>query len=173
MPQKYDLCSMGELLIDFTPQGKSDNGNDLYECNPGGAPANVLVMFSKLGGKAAFIGKVGKDGFGFYLKKVLEQYGINCDGLIMAEERRTNLAFVHLDEKGDRSFSFYRDGGFDLMLKIMREEINPEALKNCGIFHFGSLSLTDSISRSTTYYAIKTARESGSLISFDPYNGLK
>ena len=118
----YDLVSLGELLIDFTPASISDNGNPLFECNPGGAPANVAVALAKLGKKTAFIGKVGNDQFGMFLKKTLMDVNVDTDGLIFAEDANTTLAFVHLDERGDRSFSFYRKPGADIMLE--EKEVN-------------------------------------------------
>ena len=103
----YDVTSLGELLIDFTENGISPQGNPLLEANPGGAPCNVLAMLERLGKKTAFIGKVGKDMFGSYqLRKAVEEVGINTDNLITDEEVHTTLAFVHTYPDGDRDFSF-------------------------------------------------------------------
>ena len=105
----YDVVALGELLIDFTPYGKSNQNNDVLEVNPGGAPCNVLSMLSNLGYKTGFIGKVGNDGFGKLLKETLDKENISTDGLVLSDEYNTTAAFVHLDENGERSFSFYRN----------------------------------------------------------------
>lgn len=162
----FDVVALGELLIDFTPAGISDAGNVLFERNPGGAPANVLAAVSKLGGKSAFIGMVGKDQFGHFLKEVLESNAIDASGLKFSDKADTTLAFVHLDEKGDRSFSFYRRPGADTMLT--KADLELEVIKNAKIFHFGSLSMTGEPARSATLKAVRYAKESGALISYDP-----
>ncbi|RCX21005.1 fructokinase [Anaerobacterium chartisolvens] len=162
----HDVCALGELLIDFTPAGHSSAGREIFERNPGGAPANVLAAVTRLGGTAAFIGKVGKDRFGDYLKSVLEENRIASDGLVFSKDVNTTLAFVHLSEAGDRSFSFYRKPGADITL--LPEEVNLEAIDRAKIFHFGSLSMTDEPSRSATIKALDYAKERGRLISFDP-----
>ncbi|MCX8128563.1 MAG: PfkB family carbohydrate kinase [Clostridia bacterium] len=162
----YDICALGELLIDFTPAGCSANGRDIFEKNPGGAPANVLAACAKLGGSSTFIGKVGADQFGFYLKQVLEDNKVDTSGLVFSKEVNTTLAFVHLSENGDRSFSFYRKPGADIMLAP--EDLNLELIDNSKIFHIGSLSMTDEPSRSATIRALDYAKERGKLISYDP-----
>jgi fructokinase len=162
----YDVVAIGELLIDFTPSMTDKNGILLFARNPGGAPANVLAMNSRLGGNTAFIGKVGQDEFGRYLKKTLEDCGVDTKGLILATEANTTLAFVHLNKAGDRSFSFYRNNSADIMLRIT--DINTQLIANCNIFHFGSVSLTDEPSRSATLSAVRLAKEQGKIISFDP-----
>lgn len=164
--KQYDVVAMGELLVDFTMNGKSRQGNELFEANPGGAPCNVLSMLQKLGKRTAFIGKVGDDSFGRMLKNVLDEQGIHTGNLVMDAKVPTTLAFVHTAEDGDRSFSFYRNPGADMMLR--REEVNRELLRNTGIFHFGSLSMTDKDIEDTTRMAVETAKEAGALISFDP-----
>src|SRR5690554_4094195 len=136
--RKWNLAALGELLIDFTPAGQSKEGGVLFERNPGGAPANVLVVISKLGLSSVFIGKVGQDAFGEFLKDTLAQQKVDTQGLIMTTEANTTLAFVHLDENGDRSFSFYRNPGADMLLK--ENEVDEEILRNSDIFHFGSVS---------------------------------
>lgn len=162
----FDVVALGELLIDFTENGMSSQGNPLLEANPGGAPCNVLAMLKRLGHQTGFIGKVGKDMFGQQLEQALEEVGICTDGLVKDEKIHTTLAFVHTLEGGDRDFSFYRNPGADMML--METELNIDMLKNCRIFHFGSLSMTDEICRKATKKAIKIAKESGAVISFDP-----
>ncbi|MCI8316746.1 MAG: carbohydrate kinase [Lachnospiraceae bacterium] len=163
---RYDVVALGELLIDFTEDGRSAQGNPLFEANPGGAPCNVLAMLSKLGGKTAFIGKVGKDFFGEQLKCAITEVGINADNLLMDEEIHTTLALVHTYPDGDRDFSFYRNPGADMMLR--EEELNNDLLKNTRIFHFGTLSMTDAEVRKATKKAVEIAKENGALISFDP-----
>lgn len=161
----YDITSLGELLIDFTPCGTSEAGRQLFEQNPGGAPANVLVSVSRLGQKAAFIGKVGDDMHGALLKKTLEENDVDTSGLIVDPNVFTTLAFVTLTD-GERNFSFARKPGADTQLR--KEEVNLEILKNTRIFHFGSLSLTDEPARSATIYAVEHAKQYGALISYDP-----
>jgi fructokinase len=162
----YDVTALGELLIDFTPSGHSEKGNSLFETNPGGAPANVLVALSRLNKKTAFIGKVGNDQFGHMLKSVLENQKIDTNNLLFSEDVNTTLAFVHLDENGDRSFSFYRNPGADIMLT--REEIREETIMRSRIFHFGSLSLTNEPAATATLTALEFAKKHGVLISYDP-----
>ncbi|WP_457943510.1 carbohydrate kinase family protein [Caproiciproducens sp. LBM24188] len=162
----FDVVALGESLIDFTPCGKNDMGMQLFACNPGGAPANVLAMVSKLGGKTAFIGKVGKDDFGVFLKNTMENTGIDVSGLAMTEDVHTTLAFVQLNEHGERSFSFYRKPGADITLTV--EEVDESLLRNCKIFHFGSVSLTDEPCRSATLQAVEKAKSAGAIISYDP-----
>ena len=166
MKKKYDVVALGELLIDFTDNGISGQGNTIFEANPGGAPCNVLAMLQKLGNKTAFIGKVGKDIFGTKLKEVLKEVGIDTSGLVMDKKVRTTLAFVQTLKVGDRDFSFYRNPGADMMLE--EGDINNSLIKNCKIFHFGTLSMTHKGVRKATKKAIKKAKESGALISFDP-----
>lgn len=166
MIDMYDVTALGELLIDFTPTGHSDKGNILFETNPGGAPANVLVALSRLNMKTAFIGKVGNDQFGHILKAVLQDQNIDTSNLLFSETVNTTLAFVHLDEKGDRSFSFYRNPGADIMLE--KNEIMEETIKQSRIFHFGSLSLTNEPSATATITALEFAKKHKVLISYDP-----
>ena len=161
-----DVVALGELLIDFTPAGKSEAGNVLFERNPGGAPANVLTALTKLGGKGAFIGKVGNDQFGHYLKSVLDENRIESNGLSFSNEVNTTLAFVHLKDDGDRSFSFYRKPGADIMLE--EKDLDFSIIDGAKVFHFGSLSLTNEPSKSATLKAVKYAKEKGLIISYDP-----
>ena len=162
----FDVAALGELLIDFTENGLSEQGNPLLEANPGGAPCNVLAMLTKLGKKTTFIGKVGKDQFGTQLKKVLEEAGIDTQSLLMDEKVHTTLAFVHTFEDGDRDFSFYRNPGADMMLK--KEEVPMDVISASRIFHFGTLSSTHPGVREATRSALAHAKENGLLISFDP-----
>lgn len=162
----YDITALGELLIDFTPCGISEAGMKIFEQNPGGAPANVLVAAGNFGAKTAFIGKVGKDMHGEFLKETLEKYNIETKGLIMDEKVFTTLAFISLNEKGERTFSFARKPGADTCLT--KEEVNLELIKKSKIFHFGSLSLTNNPSKEALLYALKKAKEMKKIISYDP-----
>lgn len=162
----YDVTALGELLIDLTQNGISGQGNPILEANPGGAPCNVLACLSKLGHKAAFIGKVGKDGFGEQLTAGLKETGIDTTGLMYDESVHTTLAVVHTFADGDRDFSFYRNPGADMMLRP--EEVDAEIIKNSKIFHFGSLSMTDEPVRSAHLHALKIAERAGVLRSYDP-----
>ena len=164
--KKYDVVALGELLIDFTENGTSGQGNPIYEANPGGAPCNVLSMLTKLGHKTAFIGKVGQDIFGNRLKKTLDEVGIDTTNLVMDEEVRTTLAFVETFPDGDRDFSFYRNPGADMMLQ--ENEVQMELVKDTNIFHFGTLSMTHEEVRNATKKAIAAGKEAGAVISFDP-----
>lgn len=166
MAKKYDVTALGELLIDFTDNGLSSQGNTLFEANPGGAPCNVLAMLNKIGYKTAFIGKVGQDIFGYKLKAVLDEVGIDTSNLLMDEDARTTLAFVQTLAGGDRDFSFYRNPGADIMLKA--SELKEELLADTKVFHFGTLSLTHEGVREATKKAIAIAKENGAVISFDP-----
>ena len=164
--KKYDVVALGELLIDFTENGKSNQGNPLFEANPGGAPCNVLAMLTKLGHKTAFIGKVGEDFFGEQLRDVITEVGIDAKGLCTDKEIHTTLAMVHTYPDGDRDFSFYRNPGADMMLN--KTEVQAELIKETKIFHFGTLSMTHEGVREATKEAIRIAEESGAVISFDP-----
>lgn len=164
--KKYDVIALGELLIDFTMNGQSEQGNHLFEACPGGAPCNVLAMLNKLGKKTAFIGKVGNDQFGTLLRKTLNEVGIDTSNLFTDDEVNTTLAFVHTLADGDREFSFYRNPGADMMLK--EDEIDEDFLSQAKIFHFGTLSMTQDEVRAATKKAVKSAKQSGELISFDP-----
>ena len=164
--RKIDVTAMGELLIDFTENGISNQGNLILEANPGGAPCNVLAMLHNLGDSTAFIGKVGHDMFGDRLKKTIKEIGIDTRGLVQDETVRTTLAFVHTQEDGDRKFSFYRNPGADMMLT--EEEVNTKLIENSRIFHFGTLSMTNEVVRKATIKALETAKKNGCIISFDP-----
>ena len=163
---KYDISALGELIIDLTQNGMSEQGNPILEANPGGAPCNVLACLSKLGHKAAFVGKVGKDGFGDQLAAGLVETGIATDGLCFDSEVHTTLAVVHTFDDGDRDFSFYRKPGADMMLRP--DEVNEDIIKNSKIFHFGSLSMTDEPCRSAHLHGLKVAEAAGVLRSYDP-----
>ncbi len=161
----YDVLALGEVLIDFTPHGTSESGANLFEQNPGGAPANVLTAMTRLGCRTGFIGKVGEDMHGHLLKDTLDNCGIDTRGLVVDPDYFTTLAFVSL-KNGERSFSFARKPGADTQLRP--EELLDDQLENTRIFHFGSLSLTDEPARSATIAAVEKAKKAGALISYDP-----
>ena len=162
----FDVTALGELLIDFTENGTSSQGNPLLEANPGGAVCNVLAMLGRLGKKTAFIGKVGQDMFGTQLKNAVEEVGIDTRALFMDEEVHTTLAFVHTYPDGDRDFSFYRNPGADMMLT--KDEVPADLIQNSRLFHFGTLSSTHEGVREATRHAIEIAKNAGCLITFDP-----
>lgn len=164
--KKYDVVALGELLIDFAMAGQSEQGNHVFEACPGGAPCNVLAMLNKLGKKTAFIGKVGNDQFGKELKQTIESIGIESSGLLLDDDVRTTLAFIHTFPDGDRDFSFYRNPGADMMLT--ENDVNYDMIRDTKVFHLGTLSMTDEPVRSATKKALKVAKEAGCLISFDP-----
>ena len=164
--KRYDVVALGELLIDFTESGLSDQGNPVFEANPGGAPCNVLAMLRKLDRQCAFIGKVGNDMFGHQLKAVAEGAGIDMSALLMDPDVRTTLAFVKTDEQGDRDFSFYRNPGADM--KLTEGELPLDMIRDARIFHFGTLSMTHEAVRQATKAAVQAAKAAGALISFDP-----
>ena len=161
-----DVTALGELLIDFTENGTSAQGNPILEVNPGGAPCNVLAMLQKLGKQTAFIGKVGDDMFGRQLTEAVSSVGVNTRALLVDKEVHTTLAFVHTYPDGDRDFSFYRNPGADMMLT--KEDVDEDLIRSSRIFHFGTLSSTHKGVREATRYAIDVAKEAGDLISFDP-----
>ena len=166
MAKRFDVTALGELLVDFTENGQSEQGNGLFEANPGGAPCNVLAMLKKLGRSCAFIGKVGEDMFGHLLRDVAADAGICMDYLVFDKDARTTLAFVKTFPNGDRDFSFYRDPGADMMLT--EGELPLDVIAGSRIFHFGTLSMTHEGVRAATCKAIDHAKQSGAIISFDP-----
>ena len=166
MKKEFDVVALGELLIDFTEAGLSEQGNPLWEANPGGAPCNVLAMLRKLDRRAAFIGKVGRDVYGAQLRRVVSDAGVDLRGLLEDPAVHTTLAVVHRLPGGDRDFSFYRNPGADMMLR--EDELDPALLQGCRIFHFGTLSMTHPGVRAATKAAVAAAKAAGALISFDP-----
>jgi len=161
-----DVTALGEVLIDFTPLGCTENGNPIYEQNPGGAPANVLVALARLGARTEFIGKIGDDEFGRSIREVLQRSGVGTSGLIVTEDAVTTLAFVHLDEQGERTFSFCRKPGADILLQA--EEVQEELIRSSKVFHCGSISMTEEPARTATLRALACAKENGVLVSIDP-----
>jgi fructokinase len=162
----YDIVALGELLIDFTTCGKSANGMRLFEQNPGGAVCNVLSAMAKQGDSTAFIGKIGKDMHGQFLKQSIQSVGIDTRGLVEADDVFTTLAFVELSDAGERSFSFARKPGADTCLAA--SELDEALLQQTRVLHIGSLSLTNEPARSATLRAIEIAKAAGAIISYDP-----
>ena len=160
-----DIVTIGEILIDLTNSGRKD-GIPLYTANPGGAPANVAVAASKLGARTAFIGKVGKDYFGDFLRHTLEENRVDVSGMRTDNEARTTMAVVSLSETGERSFSFYRRNCADVLLTS--DDISLALLSDTHMLHFGSVSLTDEPSRSATIFAAQKAKEYGATVTYDP-----
>ena len=161
-----EITTVGEILIDLTQSGTNAQGIPLFAANPGGAPANLAVAAARLGATSAFIGKVGKDSYGAFLRQTLEENGVDVTNLVTDPVQHTTLAVVALDKTGERTFSFYRDPSADVNLCV--EDILAEQLKNTRFLHFGSVSLTTDPARSATLYAAKTAKEHGAWISYDP-----
>lgn len=162
----FDILTVGEILIDLTQSGISENGIPIYSANPGGAPANVAVAASRLGASAAFIGKVGNDAYGGFLRETLEKNNVNTDGVVVDNSANTTLAVVSVNENGERGFAFYRKNSADTLLS--ENEITDRQLSNTHILHFGSVSLTDEPSRTATLSAVRRARALGATITYDP-----
>ena len=164
------ICSFGETLIDFTPVGVSENGNIIFERNPGGAPANLAAAAVKHGVEACFVGEVGDDIFGQFLQEKLRNQGVDTEYMIVNSRYKTTLAFVQLDEKGERSFWFYRNPGADTMIES--QAVNLRAIDECDLFHYGSVSMTHNPARITTFELVKYAQQKGKILSFDPNLGM-
>lgn len=161
-----DIVALGELLIDFTCVNTDADGYPTMAAHPGGAPANFLAALTKFGAKTAMLGKVGKDAFGKLLIGTLQQAGIETKGLITSDDVFTTLAFVTLDEYGDREFSFSRKPGADTCISF--EELDLSLIDKAKVFHFGTLSLTNEPARSATYRTVEYAKSQGKLITYDP-----
>ena len=162
----YDVAALGELLIDFTCLSTDTDGYPTMAAHPGGAPANYLAALTKFGAKTAMIGKVGSDAFGRLLIKTLKGAGIDTRGMLVSDDVFTTLAFVTLDDSGDREFSFARKPGSDTQLRF--DEIDLSVIDASKVLHFGTLSMTNEPARDATYKAVEYAAGHGKLISFDP-----
>ena len=162
----YDVAALGELLIDFTCLSTDTDGYPTMAAHPGGAPANYLAALTKFGAKTAMIGKVGSDAFGRLLIKALKGAGIDTRGMLVSDDVFTTLAFVTLDDSGDREFSFARKPGADTQLRF--DEIDLSVIDASKVLHFGTLSMTNEPARDATYKAVEYAAGHGKLISFDP-----
>ncbi|UOF91083.1 aminoimidazole riboside kinase [Fodinisporobacter ferrooxydans] len=157
------VISLGEALIDFIPL---DSENSTYQKSPGGAPANVAVGIAKLGGKSTFLGKVGNDVLGVFLRDTLETHGVDVRQMPLAEEARTGLVFVTLDRSGERSFSFYIQPSADTFLN--EQDVKESIFQEHKILHIGSISLIREPARSATKKAVRLAKQAGMLVSYDP-----
>lgn len=164
--KKFDVVAFGEILIDFTFAGKNADGKNIYEENPGGGTGNCVGAIAKLGGKSAFIGMTGRDSFGEDIRAALSAINVDIEGMRYSDKQHTTLAFVNLDTTGERHFSFCRNPGADTQFST--DDLDKGLLHDTKFFHIGSLSLTDEPARTTTYEAIKTVKESGGFISYDP-----
>jgi fructokinase len=162
----HKICFIGKVLIDFTPSGLSENGNILFERNPGGGPANASVSSAVLGAPSYFIGMAGQDMFGEFLKKTFEDRNVNTKGFRFCDDVNTTLAFVQLDETGNRSFSFYRNPGADMMLS--EQDVDYSIIDECEILHFSSVNMSKGESRNTNIKVVEYAKSKGKIISFDP-----
>ncbi|MCL2425465.1 MAG: carbohydrate kinase [Oscillospiraceae bacterium] len=162
----YNVVALGELLIDFAPVSTDENGYPTLAAKPGGAPTNFLAALTKYGAKTALLSKVGNDAFGKLLIKTTADVGIETSGIARDDTVFTTLAFVTLDEFGERSFSFARKPGADICIKY--EELDLSLIDNTEIFHFGTLSLTNEPAKSATIKAVEYAKNAGKLITFDP-----
>lgn len=160
-----DVTTLGEVLIDFAPEGNNENGFPTFVANPGGAPSNVLVALSRLDKQTSFLGAVGKDQFGNMLENILRHNGVDTSGIVYSDTH-TTLAFVHIDEDGDRSFSFCRNPGADMMLS--KNDVKTDLISQSRIFHVGSISMTNEPSREATQLALEVAKNNRVVISFDP-----
>jgi fructokinase len=163
----YDVLSIGEMIIDFVPKKTGVGLKDVpgFVKAPGGAPANVAVGVAKLGGRAAFIGKFGQDAFGDFLIGVLNEYGVATEGCVQTKEAKTGLAFIAVDEMGEREFHFYRDPSADMLLQV--EDIREELVKSARILHVGSVTQLLPEAHAATLKALRLAREHGVITSFD------
>ena len=161
-----DVVALGELLIDFTSVNYDADGYPTMAAHPGGAPANFLAALAKFGAKTALLGKVGQDAFGNLLVQTLQKAGIESKGIVMAEDVFTTLAFVTLDETGDREFSFARKPGADTCISF--EELDMSLIDEAKVFHFGTLSLTNDPAKTATQKAVAYAKQQGKLITYDP-----
>ncbi|MBU8905306.1 aminoimidazole riboside kinase [Desertibacillus haloalkaliphilus] len=160
---KHGVISLGEALIDFIPLDKE---NLSFQKSPGGAPANVAVGLARLGAKSTFLGKVGDDVLGRFLKETLERYNVGTDHMHLTTDTRTGVVFVTLDQHGERSFDFYIDPSADRMLTT--DEVDPSLFTDHNILHFGSISLISEPAKTATKTAVQLAKEQGLFISYDP-----
>lgn len=161
-----DVITLGEILIDFTPsKEKNEQGLPTFTANPGGAPSNVAVALSNLGKRTAFIGAVGNDYFGKMLTSTLSEKDVNTNGMVYVDVH-TTMTFVHIEEDGERAFTFHRNPGADTMLT--KESLDLNAISQSKICHVGSLSMTNNPARTATRTTLKHAKDNNILISYDP-----
>ncbi|XP_014502629.1 probable fructokinase-6, chloroplastic [Vigna radiata var. radiata] len=162
------VVCFGEMLIDFVPtvSGLSLAEAPAFKKAPGGAPANVAVGISRLGGSSAFIGKVGEDEFGYMLADILKDNNVNHEGMRFDPGARTALAFVTLRSDGEREFMFYRNPSADMLLQ--EDELDLDLIRKAKIFHYGSISLITEPCKSAHIAAAKAAKDAGVVLSYDP-----
>ncbi len=164
--KRFDVTALGELMMDFTPAGVTGQGSLLYEQNAGGAPANVAACVSRLGGTAAYIGKVGQDDFGRTLKATLAGKGVDVSGVKDTRFYPTAMAFVTLDENNARHFTFYHSNTADV--RLTSGEVNLELVDDAAAFCYGSVSMTEEPSCAATLMAAEHAHQAGKLVCYDP-----
>ncbi|TES50298.1 aminoimidazole riboside kinase [Halalkalibacterium halodurans] len=163
MEMNRGVICLGEALIDFIPM---DSTNEIYQKSPGGAPANVAVGLAKLGAKSTFVGKVGDDLLGRFLKETLSKANVNTEHMLFSKEVRTGATFVTLAVNGERSFDFYINPSADRFLE--KGEVAPTIFEEHGVLHFGSISLISEPARTATRHAVSLAKKNGLMISYDP-----
>lgn len=166
MEKTLAICALGEILIDFTPDGFTDIGYPRYIENPGGGPVNLTAAAAAFGVPTAFIGKIGDDAHGHFALARLRETGVDTSAVVVDGERGTTLAFVTLQPDGERDFTFYRRHEADLALDWA--EVDRGMLEKCRIFHVDCLSLIAEPARSATENAAKYAKSHGALLSYDP-----
>lgn len=162
----FDCVAMGELMVDFTPAGISEEGRQLYERNAGGAPASVSACVARLGKTSAYISKVGRDSMGEFLKSTLEGFKVNTESIKTTNYYPTSMSFVSFDEEGGRSYEYYRGSAADLM--VTGSEVNTDIIKTAKVFAFGSDLLANEPSGGATLAAAECASQSGCVVCFDP-----
>lgn len=160
---KQGIITLGEALIDFIPL---NNENTVYQKSPGGAPANVAVGLARLGADVHFLGKVGEDSLGYFLKDTLESYHVETSAMALTQKAKTSIVLVTNDEKGERSFEFFIQPGADSFLA--KDDIDNRLFKSKNILHIGSISLIEEPVQSATWHAIHLAKENGLRLSYDP-----
>ncbi|MDT8860754.1 aminoimidazole riboside kinase [Alkalihalobacillus sp. MEB130] len=160
---KSGVITLGEALIDFIPLDKE---NSTFQKCPGGAPANVAVGLAKLQVPSKFVGKVGNDVLGHFLKETLASYQVDTTNMFYTDEARTNVVFVTLADDGERSFEFFIDPSADTLLA--EEDIEESIFLDAKILHFGSISLISGSSNAATWKAVKLAKKNNMIVSYDP-----
>lgn len=161
---KYDVIGFGESVVDFIPVGIED-GCTVYQACPGGSVANLCVVTARMGGKSAFVGGIGEDEFGSFLKRRIAGYGVDTDGMIVTEDCGTNLTFVHLKEGGERAYSAVNQPGADKMVAF--ERINLELALDCRVMHVSSNAMACGKTREAQPRLMKQAKERGIILSYD------
>lgn len=160
----FDVCVLGESLIDFVVS--PETGTIRAEGHAGGAPLNVGAAVARYGMSVTAVSKVGNDIFGRFIIDETERAGVDTSNFVRTDRFDTTLALVSLSDEGERSFDFYRRYGADTQLDVA--DVPFETVRNCHIFHFGSVSMTHPVSHAATVAAAKAAREAGAIVSFDP-----